>query len=160
MFAWAVLTPKGRVQQELQKRIEEQKSVPDIALIGVTFSESSGDTKFWEIVSTASHINKDTGEARLEDVQGLFYDRNKPVLHFSSPAAQWNLKSKKILLKEPTGFEVTGPAPAGPKEAVQQPGSFQFVAEKSLIWSLDDQDRKSTRLNSSHSAKSRMPSSA
>ena len=38
-------------------------------------------------------------------------------------------------------------------------GMFIFL-KPGLIWKLTEEDRKSTRLNSSHMPKSRMPSSA
>ena len=47
-------------------------------------------------------------------------------------------------------------------ETVREPYGYRMVGQGSDVWLYRDweTDRKSTRLNSSHSAKSRMPSSA
>ena len=52
----------------------------------------------------------------------------------------------------------------GLKQLLELEGDFQVIAEAcdgiDCMEKLKEQDRKSTRLNSSHSRKSRMPSSA
>ena len=138
-FAWAIFLPKGRIQQELQQRLIEQKATPDLQLKGVTFSESAGDIKYWEIVSATSRLNRDTGQAQLQELNGLFFDSNKPALHFSAPTAEWNMKSKEISIQEPTGFEVTAYDRNDPQSAPQSPAALSFAAKK-LRWSLDDQE--------------------
>lgn len=135
-FVWALFAPKGKLQEKLSERLEAQRDIPDITLEGAIFSESAGGTKYWEIDTKSSRVNQESGLAHLENLQGLFFDKNKPVLYFQAPSAEWLMKTKKIAIRSATGFEVSGPATLRPRRIDQSPAALTFETSE-LLWSLD-----------------------
>ena len=106
LFIWALYLPKTDITANLSKTLEEQKSRLDLVFQGVTFQESVGGRKYWEIKAKSSSLNKTTGIADLVDTRGTFFRYSKPVLKFISPNVTWNMTKKQIFLKEPIGYDV------------------------------------------------------
>jgi len=105
LFGWAIFTPKESIESKIQKTLEQQKDRADLSLKDVTFSESFGGTKFWELDAKTAVLNQDRGGAELNTVKGRFYKNNSPVLFFIAPKVQWNLSQKEISIDHPFGYD-------------------------------------------------------
>jgi len=106
LFIWALYLPKTEITTTISKTLEEQKSRLDLYFQGVTFQESQGGKKYWEIKAKTSSLNKTTGIATLTETRGTFFRSGKPVLKFISPYVTWDMTGKEIFLKEPIGYDL------------------------------------------------------
>ncbi len=149
LFIWALYLPKEDITTTLSKTIEEQKHRLDLYFQGVTFNESLGGIKYWEIKAKSSSLNKDTGIALLEEANGIFFKNGRPVLKFISPHVLWNMNKKEIQLKDPIGYDLKleGKIKALLKETksfstfILPPryGEGYFFKAKILNWKLETQ---------------------
>jgi lipopolysaccharide export system protein LptA len=153
VFYWALFIPKEDVSQRIYKTIKEQENRADLAFNKVTFEESTGGEKFWQLQAETAVVNKSTGLATLQITEGLFFKNGKPVMKFRSPAALWDMRKKEIYLDKPLGYDVnyerqimallqtTGSQPTSifnlPK-TYQQGLGYWFQA-KNLSWKVADQ---------------------
>ena len=106
LFIWALYLPKSDITANLGKTLEEQRARLDLYFQGVTFQESEGGRKYWEIKAKTSSLNKTTGIATLTETRGTFFRSGKPVLKFISPYVTWDMVKKEIFLKEPIGYDL------------------------------------------------------
>ncbi|MCX5750063.1 MAG: LPS export ABC transporter periplasmic protein LptC, partial [Candidatus Saganbacteria bacterium] len=106
LFVWALYLPKENIQEKVLKTLETQKEKADVSFKNVTFSESLGDIRFWELKADSAILNKDTGLAELKTVKGVFFKDNKPTFYFISPMAKWNMQKKEIYLEDPVGYDL------------------------------------------------------
>jgi lipopolysaccharide export system protein LptA len=51
-------------------------------------------------------LNKDTGQAELKNVKGVFFNNNRPGFYFISPFAKWEMQKKEIYLEDPIGYDL------------------------------------------------------
>jgi lipopolysaccharide export system protein LptA len=105
LFYWALYIPKEDISQRIYKTIKEQENRADLAFNKVTFEESTGGVKFWQLQAETAVVNKSTGLATLQITQGLFFKNGKPVMKFRSPAALWDMSKKEIYLDKPLGYD-------------------------------------------------------
>jgi lipopolysaccharide transport protein LptA len=106
LFIWALYLPKEEITSTITKTLEGQKERLDLLFQGVTFQESSGGVKYWEIKAKSSAINNTTGLATLEEAVGYFFESGRPTLKFLSPRAFWQMNKKEIYLENPLGYDV------------------------------------------------------
>jgi len=148
-FVWAAYAPKKDMDREAAKTLEEQKDRLDLYFKGVTFQETQGAVKYWEIKAASSSINKSTGVASIEQADGTFFRDGKPVLKFISPLVHWNMDRKEIALDDPIGYDLK--AEPHINELLKQAGSIStfilparsdrnsegfFFKAKQLSWKL------------------------
>jgi len=107
IFGWALFLPKEDVSRRIYQTIKEQEKRADLAFKKVQFEEVSAGEKFWQLNSQTAIVNKNTGIATLQETDGTFYKRGRPVLRFRSPAAMWDMKKKEIFLDKPLGYDVS-----------------------------------------------------
>ncbi len=152
VFYWALFVPKEDISRRIYQTIKEQESRADLAFKKVTFEESTGGEKFWQLQADSAVVNKSTGIATLRTTEGLFYKNGRPVMKFRSPAALWDMKKKEIFLDQPLGYDVNSEkqiavllktAPPGgsvftfPK--TYQKGLGYWFQAKNLSWKVADQ---------------------
>jgi lipopolysaccharide export system protein LptA len=104
-LAWLIFFPKESFESKIRKTLERQKNRADLLLKDVTFSESFGGTKFWELDAETAVLNQDQGGAELKPVKGRFYKNNTPVLFFIAPKVLWNMRDKEIVIEHPFGYD-------------------------------------------------------
>jgi lipopolysaccharide export system protein LptA len=107
LFSWAIFSPKGDIKVKIHETLERQKEQADLKFVDVTFTETLGGIKYWELVAKTATINKDKNAADLVEVLGTFYQNNVPVLKFSSPTVYWDMANKEIQIADPLGFDQT-----------------------------------------------------
>lgn len=105
IFAWAVFIPKESVTEKINKTLEQQKKKADMFMKGVTFSEIVDGIKYWEIKSITSEINKNSGVATLNEINGTFFKDGKPSMKFVSPRVIWDMNRKEIKIETPLGYD-------------------------------------------------------
>lgn len=119
LFYWAIFVPKESLTGRISRELERQSSKLDLFMKGVVFSEIIEGKKYWEIKALTSQINKDTGKALLNDIQGVFFSDGKPSVRFTAPSVIWDMKERQIRIESPKGFD----------------GSYNFSVPD-LSWSL------------------------
>jgi len=153
LFYWALFIPKEDVSQRIYKTIKEQENRADLTFNKVTFEESTGGVKFWQLQAETAVVNKSTGIATLQITQGLFFKNGKPVMKFRSPAALWDMSKKEIYLDKPLGYDVNSEkqieallktAGAQPASVFNLPKAYQkgigyWFQAKNLSWKVADQ---------------------
>lgn len=106
LFLWAIFSPKDTFEEKIQQTLAEQKERADLKFVDVTFSETFGGVKYWELDAKTSSFNKDQETADLVIVNGRFYKNNDPVLKFISPKVFWNMQQKEITIQNPLGYDL------------------------------------------------------
>ena len=106
LFIWALYLPKEEIADTISRILKQQRDRLDLFFQGVTFQESSGGVKYWEIKARSSSVNNTTGLATLEEATGYFYESGRPALKFLSPRAFWQMSQKEIYLENPLGYDV------------------------------------------------------
>jgi lipopolysaccharide transport protein LptA len=106
LFYWALYVPKEDATKTIQTTLEKQKKRLDLYFKEVTFQESEGAVKYWEIKAKTSSLNKDTGVAELKEAHGTFFDQGRPTLRFVTPFAIWNMKNKEIQMTDVLGYDI------------------------------------------------------
>ena len=153
LFYWALFVPKEDVSQRIYQTLKEQENRADLSFKQVTFEESSGGQKYWQLAAEVAIVNKSTGLATLQVTQGLFFKNGKPVMKFRSPAALWDMRKKEIYLDKPLGYDVgsekqiaallpalgTQAASVFTLPPVYQKGSGYWFRAKNLSWKVADQ---------------------
>lgn len=153
VFYWALFIPKEDISQRIYQTIKEQENRADLAFKKVTFEESTGGEKFWQLQAETAVVNKSTGIATLQITEGLFFKNGKPVMKFRSPAALWDMRKKEIYLDKPLGYDVnseqqiaallqtlgTQPASVFHLPKVYQKGLGYWFQAKNLSWKVADQ---------------------
>ncbi|MBU0686748.1 MAG: hypothetical protein KKB81_02690 [Candidatus Margulisbacteria bacterium] len=107
LFAWAIFSPKQDFQEKIEETLEKQKERADLKFIGVTFSETVGGVKYWELEAKTATLNNDTETADLLEVNGSFFEKNTAVLKFIAPKVFWNRNQKEIIIDQPFGYDRT-----------------------------------------------------
>ncbi len=153
VFYWALFVPKEDISSRIYRTIKEQETRADLAFKKVTFEESTGGEKFWQLEAESAVVNKSTGLATLQNTTGLFFKNGQPVMKFRSPAALWDMKKKEIYLDKPLGYDVRSEAriaallkAQGPQDASvftlprsYQPGQGYWFQARNLSWKVADQ---------------------
>lgn len=106
LFYWALYVPKEDATKTIATTLEKQKERLDLYFKEVTFQESEGAVKYWEIKAKTSSLNKDTGVAELKEAHGTFFDKGRPTLRFITPKAIWNMKRKEIRMTDVLGYDI------------------------------------------------------
>jgi lipopolysaccharide transport protein LptA len=106
LFVWALYLPKEEIADTISRTLEQQRERLDLFFQGVTFQESSGGVKYWEIKARSSSLNNTTGLATLEEATGYFYESGRPALKFISPRAFWQMNQQEIYLENPLGYDI------------------------------------------------------
>jgi len=122
-FYWAIFVPKEDISARINRTIKEQENRADLAFNKVTFEESTGGEKFWQLEAENAVVNKSTGIATLRTTTGLFFKNGQPVMKFRSPAALWDMKKKEIYLDQPLGYDVNSEAKIAALLKTQSPGT-------------------------------------
>lgn len=107
IFYWALFIPKEDLSARINRTIKEQENRADLAFNKVTFEESTGGEKFWQLQAETAVVNKSTGIATLQTTVGLFFKNGRPAMKFRSPAALWDMKKKEIYLDKPLGYDAS-----------------------------------------------------
>ncbi len=105
IFYWALFVPKESLTGRISRELERQSSKLDLFMKGVVFSEIVEGKKYWEIKALTSQINKDTGKALLNDIQGVFFSDGKPYIRFTAPSVIWEMKQQQITIDSPQGTD-------------------------------------------------------
>lgn len=153
VFYWALFVPKEDVSSRIYNSLKEQEKKADLIFKKVTVEEVVNGVKYWELEADTGMLNKNAGIAALQNVEGTFFNKGKPVLRFSSPAALWEKDKKEIYLDNPVGYDLAAAGKINqllssiktgklsffsfPKEYKQGLG-YWFKA-KNLRWRLADQ---------------------
>ncbi len=153
VFYWALFIPKEDISSRIYKTIKEQESRADLAFNKVTFEESTGGVKFWQLEAETAVVNKSTGIATLQKTEGIFFKNGQPVMKFRSPAALWDMKKKEIVLDKPLGYDPDSEARitallrsqnAGAVSVFTLPKTYRkglgyWFQAKNLSWKVADQ---------------------
>lgn len=105
LFYWALFATKQDVSEKIYQTLQAQAKRADFSFKKVTFEEVSAGEKFWQLTADNAVVNKDAGNATLQNTDGTFYKKGRPVLRFRSPAALWEMKKQEIYLDKPLGYD-------------------------------------------------------
>ena len=122
-FLWALFFRDEGAMQRLIKKVEERGKESDLQFKEVTVSEMVEGTKYWELTARTAKINKFYQITKLDEVTGNFFDQEKPVLYFQSPTALWEMKKKRVILKDLKGITLAS-------------GNKTTLTSNQVIWSL------------------------
>jgi LPS export ABC transporter protein LptC len=80
----------------------------EVSIDGFRFSNTEKDKGNWDVVAKRADIRKDTGVARLKDLQAVFTGENGSVLSLESGEGTFNTNSKDVeLFPEDKNIKIT-----------------------------------------------------